>query len=69
MILTLLIKFIYMLKIHMKQNDIFLKNVKKMVLKIWMIQMLLVNIQIICETFITLLEITAQTENVMHCIW
>ena len=40
-------------------------KMKKMVLKIWKIQRLLLNIQIICRIFIKILMSTTQAENVM----
>ena len=47
MIIALLIKFIYMLKIHMKQNfNILSKKDEILVLKIWKIGMFLLNTQI-----------------------
>ena len=48
-IIVLLIKFIYLLKIQMIQNiNIILKNINTLVLNIVKIQMLLLNIQVIC---------------------
>ena len=47
MIMTLLIKFIYMLRIEMEQNiDILLENIKKLILNTVDIEGLLLNIQI-----------------------
>ena len=67
MIVVLLIEYIYMLRIHLKQNiNISLENLKMIVLKIQKVQRLLWNNKIICRMFIKILKSITQEENVMY---
>ena len=67
MIIALLIKNIYILKIHLKQNiNIFLASMKISVLKNSMIQRLLLDIQMICRLFIKIVQRTTKIGNVMY---
>ena len=63
--IIVLLKFIHMLKIQMKQNiNILLKNVK--IMEASKIQRLSLNIQIICRMSIKMLKSTTQAENVTY---
>ena len=64
---VLLIKFIYMFRIHMKQNiNILLKKVKEVILNDWKIQSLLSNIPIIPRMSIKTRKSATQEKNVSY---
>ena len=66
-IIVLLMKFVDMLRIQMKQNiKISLKSVKKIMRKTWKIQRLSSNIKIMCKMSIETLKSTNQIGNVMY---
>ena len=66
-IILLLIRFMYILKIQRKQNiNILLTNVKTLVLIYGAIQRFSLNIQIICKMSIEILKGTTQADSVMY---
>ena len=67
MMIIILIKFILMFKIQMKQNiNILLKDNKTLVLKSMKIQSFLLSIQIICRMSIKVLKTLTQIVNVKY---
>ena len=67
MIIVLLIKFIYLLRIYMNQNiNILLKNMNTLFLSTAKIRRLLLNIQIICKMPIKCLINTTQRKNLKY---
>ena len=67
MIIVLLIKFIYLLRIYMNQNiNILLKSMNTLVLSTPKIRRLLLNIQIICKMSRKFLISTTQRKNLKY---
>ena len=66
MVIVLLIKFIYKLRIQVNQNLNILMKMKIMVLMIWKVEKLFFNSHIIPRISIKILKSVTQAENVMY---